>query len=67
MDKFQQLDAKILAIIKTYIRYFVCQCLREGKKLSKYDVVNWMIRAWEKLETFVVQESFDYQIGRAHV
>lgn len=61
-DKFQPLDAKIFAIIKAYIRHFVRQCLREGKVLSKLDAVNWMVRSWEKLETSVVQESFDYLI-----
>lgn len=61
-DKFQPLDARIFAIVKAYIRHMVRECLKEGKNLTKIDVCEWMSRAWEKLETSMVQEAFDYLV-----
>lgn len=59
-DLFQPLDARIFAILKSYIRHMIRNYLREDKIITKKDACNFFIRAWEKLTPAEIQESFNF-------
>ena len=57
-DMYQPLDTTIFAVLKAYIKHMMRRSITNEDELSTKSVCQFLIKAWEKLDSNLIQESF---------